>query len=91
MWRRRAGYNVRSAGTSPNARKPIGPDAIRWADIIFVMERKHLQRLQAEYARLIEHKRIHVLDIPDDYRYMDPELVSMVEDTVGSYLSADEE
>jgi len=50
------------------------------------MERKHLQRLQAEYARLLEHKRIHVLDIPDEFHYMDPELVSMLEDTVNSYL-----
>ncbi|WP_075803202.1 low molecular weight protein tyrosine phosphatase family protein [Pseudomonas putida] len=86
MWRRRAGFSARSAGTSPNARRSVGPTDIRWADVIFVMERKHLQRLQAEYARLLEHKRVHVLDIPDDFRYMDPELVSMLEDTVSSYL-----
>lgn len=54
--------------------------------IIFVMERKHLQRLQAEYTRLLEHKRVQVLDIPDDFRYMDSELVSMLEDTVNGYL-----
>ncbi|MGY2167436.1 low molecular weight protein tyrosine phosphatase family protein [Pseudomonas gingeri] len=87
MWRRRPGFNARSAGTSPNARKPIGAADIRWADVIFVMERKHLQRLEAEYARLLEHKRLYCLDIPDDYRYMDPELVEMLEDTVTAYLS----
>lgn len=86
LWRRRAGFSARSAGTSPNARRSVGPADIRWADVIFVMERKHLQRLQAEYARLLEHKRVHVLDIPDDFRYMDPELVSMLEDTVNAYL-----
>ena len=37
-----ARFEARSAGTSPNARKPIGPADIRWADVIFVMERKHL-------------------------------------------------
>jgi predicted protein tyrosine phosphatase len=52
------------------------------------MERKHLNRLQAEYARLLEHKRIHSLDIPDDYRYMDPELVDILEDAVKPYLPA---
>ena len=52
----------------------------------FVMERKHEHRLRAEYARLLEHKRLHVLDIPDDYRYMDPELVDMLEREVTSYL-----
>ncbi|MBK5533622.1 phosphotyrosine protein phosphatase [Pseudomonas sp. TH08] len=88
IWRRRDGFNVRSAGTSPNARKPIGPADIRWADLIFVMERKHLNRLHAEYARLLEHKRIYSLDIPDDYQFMDPELVDILEDAVKPYLNA---
>ncbi|MBT2295281.1 low molecular weight protein tyrosine phosphatase family protein [Pseudomonas fluorescens] len=86
IWRRRPGFSTRSAGTSPNARKPIGPADIRWADVIFVMERKHEHRLRAEYARLLEHKRLHVLDIPDDYRFMDPELVDMLEREVTAYL-----
>ncbi|AEA67081.1 cellular communication/signal transduction [Pseudomonas brassicacearum] len=50
------------------------------------MERKHEHRLRAEYARLLEHKRLYVLDIPDDYRFMDPELVDMLERAVTSYL-----
>ncbi|WP_440974657.1 low molecular weight protein tyrosine phosphatase family protein [Pseudomonas koreensis] len=87
IWRRRPGFEARSAGTSPNARKPIGPADIRWADVIFVMERKHLNRLQAEYARLLEHKPIHTLDIPDDYRFMDLELVDILEDAVKPYLA----
>ena len=86
IWRRRPGFEARSAGTSPNASKPIGPADIRWADVIFVMERKHLNRLQAEYARLLEHKPIHTLDIPDDYRFMDPELVDILEDAMKPYL-----
>ena len=87
IWCRRPGFAARSAGTSPNARKLIGPADIRWADVIFVMERKHEQRLRAEYARLLEHKRLYVLDIPDDYRFMDPELVDMLEREVTSLLS----
>jgi len=86
LWRRRSGFEACSAGTSSNARRPVGPADIRWADVIFVMERKHQQRLQAEYSRLLEHKRLHVLDIPDDYRYMDSELISILEDTVTPYL-----
>lgn len=87
MWRRRPGFNVRSAGTSPNARKTVGPEDIRWADVIFVMERKHLQRLKADYDRLLEHTLVHCLEIPDDFRYMDPELVAMLEDSVSAYLA----
>jgi predicted protein tyrosine phosphatase len=88
LWRRRAGFEARSAGTSPNARRPVSQADIRWADVIFVMERKHQQRLQAEYSGLLEHKWLHVLDIPDDYRYMDPELISILEDTVTPYLQS---
>jgi predicted protein tyrosine phosphatase len=89
IWRRRPGFNVRSAGTSPNARKTVGDADIRWADVIFVMERKHLQRLRAEYARLLEHKPVHVLDIPDDFQYMDPELIEVLEHAVKPYLEVD--
>ncbi|MBI6952800.1 MULTISPECIES: low molecular weight protein tyrosine phosphatase family protein [unclassified Pseudomonas] len=88
LWRRRAGFEARSAGTNLNARRPIGPADIRWADVIFVMEIKHRQRLQAEYSRLLEHKRLHVLDILDDYRYMDPELISILEDSVAACLES---
>jgi len=88
IWRRRPGFDVRSAGTSPNARKPIGPADIRWADVIFVMEQKHLKRLRADYAPLLQDKRLHVLDIPDEYRFMDPELVDMLEESVNSYLAS---
>ncbi|MGF6595051.1 low molecular weight protein tyrosine phosphatase family protein [Pseudomonas sp. 2835] len=87
LWRRRPGFDARSAGTSPNARKPIGPADIRWADVIFVMERKHHNRLQAQYARLLEHKQLYTLDIPDDFQYMDPALVAKLEDAVASCLA----
>ncbi len=87
IWRRRPGFAARSAGTSPNARKPVSPADIRWADVILVMERKHQQRLLAQYARLLEHKRLHVLDIPDDFQYMDPELVLILEAAVATHLA----
>lgn len=87
IWRRRPGFNARSAGTSPNARKTIGAADIRWADVIFVMERKHLHRLQADYARLLEHKPLYCLYIPDDFPYMNPELMELLEDTVAPYLN----
>ena len=80
------GYSARSAGTSPNAKKTITVPDVRWADIIFVMEKKHKNRIIAEYARLVQHKNIHILDIPDEYKYMDEELVSILEGAVEPYL-----
>ena len=54
-----------------------------------VMEEKHKSRLLAEYGRMLEQKAIHVLDIPDQYRYMDPDLVDELERSVEAILGLD--
>lgn len=87
LWRRHPALNVRSGGTSPSARHHVSEDDICWADVILVMEEKHKSRLRAEYTRLLEFKPVHVLDIPDDYKYMDAELVEQLEQVVPSILS----
>ncbi len=79
--------SVRSAGTSTNARRKVSADDILWVDVIFVMEEKHRSRLVAEFSRLLDGKTIHVLDIPDEYKYMDPELVEQLGQSVGALLS----
>ena len=79
---------ARSAGTSLSARHHISHADIDWADVILVMEEKHRQRIVAEYRRLVEHTPIHVLDIPDEYKYMDPELIDILEQTVEPLLFA---
>ncbi len=80
------GLSVRSAGTSRNAKKSVSHELLHWADVICVMEQKHKDRLMAEYRRLLENKPLHVLDIPDDYRYMDPVLVTQLEELVPELL-----
>jgi predicted protein tyrosine phosphatase len=42
--------------------------------------------LLADHAALLLHKPLHVLDIPDDYGYMDPELVDLLGDPVADLL-----
>ncbi len=88
VWKKRSGYSARSAGTSPKARRTVGPADIRWANVIFVMEKKHKNRLVAEFTRMLDHKAVHVLDIPDEYAYMDPELIAEIECKVSEILSA---
>ena len=77
---------VRSAGTSPNARCKVSAEDIRWADMIFVMEETHKSRLVAEFSHLLDGKTIH---IPDEYKYMDPELVEQLEQSVNAILYFD--
>ena len=80
------GFDTRSAGTSPRARRTVSANDVRWADCIFVMEKKHKQRLSATFARLLEYKKIVIMDIPDEYQYMDAELVEILKDSVECHL-----
>jgi len=50
------------------------------------MEEKHKSRLLAEYRQVLENKPIHVLDIPDEYKFMEPELVELLRESVGAIL-----
>mgnify|MGYP000877850600 CR=1 FL=1 len=86
VWRAHPELSVRSAGTSPNARRTVSAEDIRWADVVFVMEEKHKSRLVAEFTRLLAHKPIYVLDIPDEYPYMDAALVEQIQQSVGDIL-----
>ena len=88
VWKKHPALNVRSAGTSPKARIRVSAKDIQWADVIFVMEEKHLSRLQADFRGEIKHKSTHILDIPDDYQFMDPELVELIHDAVEPMIDA---
>jgi predicted protein tyrosine phosphatase len=89
IWRKHPGLSVRSAGTSSAARHKISMDDIRWADVIVVMEEKHKTRILAEFTTSVERKPLHVLDIPDEYKFMDPELVELLRDAVAALLDLD--
>lgn len=60
---------------------------IEWADVIFVMEKKHKQRITDRFPQEVYEKEIIILDIPDDYQYMDKELIEEIDSKVAPYLS----
>ena len=78
--------NVRSAGTSPKAKKTVNAKDIAWAELIFVMEYKHKERLKTAFGKLLQYKKIIVLDIPDEYQYMNETLVELLQSSVEGYL-----
>jgi len=80
------GYEVRSAGTQPSARIRVTEGLIRWADIIFVMERKHRDILQERFPVAIEDRIIRCLNIPDEFQYMDPNLIDLLRAGVAEHL-----
>lgn len=67
-----------SAGTNSDAENPLTPELIQWAEVIFVMEKAHRSRLSSKFKRYLDGKRVICLDIPDDYAFMDPELVRIL-------------
>ncbi len=81
------GCTARSAGTEPSARVRVTEKMIGWADWIFCMERRHVTRLRERFdPALFDGKRLVCLDIPDDYEFMDPELVAILKSALNEYL-----
>jgi predicted protein tyrosine phosphatase len=82
----RQDIEVRSAGTSAKARIAVNEKIIDWADVIFVMEKKHQEILKMKYSHCILKKDIVILNIPDEYKFMDAELVDLLTVCVENYL-----
>ena len=82
----RRDLEVASAGTNHDADTPLTADLVSWADIIFVMEKAHRTKLQKRFKANLRHARLVCLDIPDDYEFMDPVLVRLLETRVSRFL-----
>ena len=80
------GIEAMSAGTNNDADTPLDGELVEWADLIFVMEKMHLAKLRTRYRKHLDGKRVVCLDIPDDYAFMDPELVALLEKKVARHL-----
>lgn len=86
IYKNHSGLNVKSAGTEPSARIKLTAKNINWADIIFVMEKRHKHRILENFPFETEQKQIIILDIQDEYKFMDPELIEELKTKVGQYL-----
>ena len=77
---------VASAGLDKDAEKVVTPELIEWADIIFVMERRHRNQLRKRFKPYLANARVVCLDIPDEYEVMDPILVQLLNARVPRHL-----
>jgi predicted protein tyrosine phosphatase len=82
---------VASAGLDPKCKAPVTPEVVEWADVIFVMERHHRNKLLKHFKNTIKNQNIVVLGITDDYDYMDPGLVRLFEKLVPPHLGISSE
>ncbi len=80
------GVTVRSAGTSEHSRRCVSQRDVEWADLVLVMEHKHKERLQSQFRVLLQMTPVHVLDIPDEFGFMDATLVQLLREAIGPIL-----
>ncbi len=78
--------DVRSAGLDKDAVNSLSSDDLEWADIVFVMEKSHKNKLSKKFKNFIRGKRVINLNIPDEYDCMDPVLIQILKNTVPRHL-----
>ena len=82
----RPDLEVASAGTNKDADNPLTSELLDWADIVVVMEKSHRSKIQRGFRSSLGGKRMICLDIPDQYGFMDPQLVKLLQDRLRRHL-----
>lgn len=75
-------FDVDSAGTDKSASTVLEPEHLDWADAVLVMEKSHRNFIREKYPEYYKTKKIVCLYIPDDFNFMQPELISILKDKV---------
>ncbi|MFJ4143905.1 low molecular weight protein tyrosine phosphatase family protein [Pseudomonas sp. NPDC089734] len=80
------GVNTASAGVGHDADLPVDMEMLDWADLVLVMEPAHRKKLTSRFSSVLADKRIVCLGIPDDFEYMEPALIALLNAKVKRYL-----
>ncbi len=79
-------FNVKSAGTENSARVKVNSKLLVWADVIFVMEKHHKEKLNQNFPKEMKDAKIFILEIPDIYKFMDRELIEEIKISISSFI-----
>ena len=79
--------DVRSAGTSQEAMVRVNRLMLDWADIVFVMDDGQLRDLKRMFPDHPAVDRLVCLQILDDYHFLDPQLVSLLEERARPHIA----
>jgi protein-tyrosine phosphatase len=79
-------YKVRSRGIASDARIPLTENDLNWADVVFVMEKNHRNRIVKKFREKTTGKRIICLYIEDIYEPMEESLFTELKFKLSSYL-----
>lgn len=85
LYRHDERVEVRSAGTSAVSRHRVSAADIQWADLILVMEAKYRAWIVTNF-RAMKLPPTENLDIPDEYGYLDEELINLLQRSVAPHI-----
>jgi predicted protein tyrosine phosphatase len=86
LFERNDAYDVRSAGTESDARVKVTTGHIGWADKIFVMEKRHRDRIRKKFREELEGKEVICLFIPDEYAPLASDLFEILRARLAPHL-----
>ena len=75
-----------SAGLNNDSPVRVSPELLDWSDRIFVMEQRHRARLSRGFMKHLRAQPVTCLDIPDDYAFMDPALLSLLKSRLTPFI-----
>ena len=75
-----------SAGLNHDAADPLTAEHLEDIDIVFVMERTHRTKLSKTFRPHLKSARVICLNIPDEFEYMQPELITLLKARVTPHL-----
>ena len=82
------GIEALSAGTDPDAPRPLSKELVASVDMIFVMENQHRERIRRKFKQRPTDNRIITLNIPDEYERGEEELINLLKQKVEPRLTA---
>jgi predicted protein tyrosine phosphatase len=86
---KRPDLDVRSAGTHGDAMVRVNKRMLDWADLIFIMDGDQRRWLELTFPGHPAVGRVICLDIADIYQFLEPALVTLLEDRVAPHLHGD--
>ena len=75
-------FELKSAGTDKTANTVLTDDILSWADSIVVMEKRHRNYIREHFPDIYKNKKIVCLYIPDNYDYMQAELIEILKNKI---------
>ncbi len=86
----RLDLDVRSAGTSSDAMVRVNARMLDWADLVFTMDEGQALALEEMFPRHPALAQLVCLQIPDEFTFLQPELVALLEQRVTPLVTGSE-